>query len=71
MLRMTQKKWTARLRRFGDEDDRYWLSLSPSQRVGMMWDLTVEGWQLEKKRDLTDAERCLRRDLVRVVRRGR
>jgi hypothetical protein len=43
-------------------------SLTPAQRVAMVWPLTVEAWTFKDGR--FDESR-LRRDVVRVVRRGR
>ena len=42
--------------------------LSPSARVAMMWQLTMQAWMF--KEGLRDEPR-LRRDVVRIVRGGR
>jgi len=40
--------------------------LSPGERVGMVWQLSVQAW---KFKDPTFRESRLRRDVVRVIRR--
>lgn len=44
------------------------LNLSPSDRIGMMWQLALQTWMF--KEGLVDEPR-LRRDVVRVIRGGR
>jgi hypothetical protein len=44
------------------------LNMTPEQRLAMMWPLTVEAWRFMGKP--VDGER-MRRDVVRVIRRGR
>lgn len=60
--------WPTRLTRLHDpEDESYILSLTPEQRVEMVWQLTLDAWGF--KEGLLDEPR-LRRDIGRVVRRG-
>jgi len=58
-----------RKRRLGDDDDDPGVRrLTPSARVEMVWPLTLQAWAFYN--GLVDEPR-LRRDLVRVTRRGR
>ncbi len=41
--------------------------MTPAERIAMVWQLTLQAWAF--KEGLTDEPR-LRRDIVRVVRRG-
>ena len=60
--------YATRLGRLHDrEDDAYLRSLSPAQRMQMVWQMTLDAWAF--KEGLADEPR-LRRDVVRVVRRG-
>ena len=55
-----------RMRRLHDpEDDAYVRSLSPAERMEMVWQLTLQAWAF--KEGLDDAPR-LQRHVVRVVR---
>ena len=54
--------------RLADEGREPPSSLTPAQRVAMVWPLTVEAWTFK---DGHFDESRLRRDAVRVVRRGR
>jgi hypothetical protein len=62
--------WTRTVRGFSPEldieDDRYWLSLTPSERVALVWSITLDAWELAGEK--IGAQR-LRRDLARVHRR--
>ncbi|MFN0150542.1 MAG: hypothetical protein ACKVU1_07515 [bacterium] len=46
------------------EDDRYWLRLSPSERVALVWQLTVDAWEFA---GVQIAEERLCRSVTRVV----
>lgn len=48
------------------EDDRYWLRLSPSERVTLVWQLTVDAWEFAGERI---GEQRLRRSVTRILRR--
>jgi hypothetical protein len=53
----------------GDSDDEDDLAgLTPGERMSMVWQLTLQSWAF--KENLTDEPR-FRRDVVRVIRRGR
>ena len=65
-----RSKYPTRLRRLHDADadradDDYVRSLTPGQRMEMVWQLTLDAWAF--KEGLT-VEPRLRRDVVRVVR---
>lgn len=60
--------YPTRISRLGEpEDDSYLRSLAPGERMEMVWALTLQAWAF--KEGLQDEPR-LRRDVVRVVRRG-
>ena len=48
-----------------EEDDAYVRSLSPAERIAMVWPLTLQAWGF--KEGLEDEPR-LQRDVVRLVR---
>ena len=48
--------------------DRWARGLSPAERVGLVWQLSLQAWAF--KEGLLDEPR-LRRDVVRTIRRGR
>ncbi|MGH7466175.1 MAG: hypothetical protein ACREK1_13415 [Longimicrobiales bacterium] len=63
---MDRSDYPTRKRKLDDpEDDRDIRHLTPSERVSMVWQLTLQAWAF--KEDLTDEPR-LRRDVVRVIR---
>ena len=50
-----------------DPEDRSWLQdLSPSERIALVWRLTLQAWAFKG----LDHEPRLRRDVVRLVRCG-
>jgi hypothetical protein len=49
-------------------DESYLRSLSPAERIAMVWPITLQAWAF--KEGLTGEPR-LRRDVVRVIRGGR
>jgi len=62
-----RSKYPVQVRRLHDpEDDRYVMSLTPGQRMEMVWQLTLQAWAFKEG---LDVEPRLRRDVVRVVRR--
>lgn len=62
-----RSRYPVKLRRLHDpEDDSYVLSLTPGQRMEMVWQLTLQAWAFKEG---LDVEPRLRRDVVRVVRR--
>ncbi len=62
-----RSKYPTRIRRLHDpEDTSYVMSLTPSQRMEMVWQLTLQAWAFKEG---LSVEPRLRRDLVRVVRR--
>ena len=64
-----RSQYPTRKLRLGDPDDNRVISdLTSSERVGIVWQLTLQAWAF--KEDLGDEPR-LRRDVVRVIRRGR
>jgi hypothetical protein len=67
--RPDRSRYPIRIRRLHDpEDDEYVRRLTPGERMAMVWQLTLQAWAF--KEGLADEPR-LRRDVVRVVRRGR
>lgn len=56
-----------RVSKLGEESDDDVKFLSPSERLLMVWDLTRTAWTFKGE----PVESRLRRDVVRVVRRGR
>jgi len=64
-----RSKWPVRRVSLVEEgQEPYLRSLSPKERVAMVWPITLQAWAF--KEGLRDAPR-LRRDVVRVIRRGR
>src|SRR4051812_17069604 len=53
------------LQQAAEDDDKYYASLSVSERIAMVWPLTVDAWTFAG----VPIESRLRRDVVRVVRR--
>lgn len=51
------------------DDHRDVANLTPGERMGLMWQLTLDAWAF--KGDSEDAESGLQRHVVRVHRRGR
>ena len=49
-------------------DHEYWLSLTPAERMGMMWQLAVDAWQFMGE---PLVESRLSRHVVRIQRSGR
>jgi hypothetical protein len=65
---MDRRDYPTRKLRLGEvEGDGGVGALSASERVMMVWQLTLQGWAF--KEDLRDEPR-LRRDVGRVIRRG-
>jgi hypothetical protein len=63
-----RSKWLVRRMSLAEEGQEPYLhSLSPKERVAMVWPITLQAWAF--KEALWDAPR-LRRDVVRVIRRG-
>ena len=63
---MNRSHYPTRLRKLHDpEDDGAVRSLTPAQRMEMVWELSLQAWAF--KEGLTGEPR-LRRDVVRVVR---
>ena len=69
---MNRQNIEARIfRSFGEEqraDRDYWKSLTPAQRLAMMWQLTIDAWSFKGE---PIAESRLPRHVVRIVQRGR
>jgi hypothetical protein len=64
-----RSKWPVRRVQLNEEgDDAYLRSLTPAERIAMVWPITLQAWAF--KEGLTGEPR-LRRDVVRVVRGGR
>jgi len=57
--------WPTRKLRLEDEDRDDTAHLTPGERVAMVWEITKDAWAAK------DHEPRLRRDVARVVRRGR
>ena len=51
----------------GAADDAWTDALDPAERIAMVWQLTMQAWAFKG----LEHEPRLRRDVVRVVRRGR
>jgi hypothetical protein len=69
MAAVDRSKYPVRKIRLEDEGkDPELRELTPSQRVAMVWQMTVQAWAFKEGR--WDEPR-LRRDVVRVERRGR
>lgn len=63
---MDRSHYPTRIKRLHDkEEDDYIRSLSPSQRVEMVWQLTLQAWAFKEG---LDYEPRLRRDVVRTIR---
>lgn len=52
------------------DDDAYIRGLTPGERMEMVWPLTLQAWAFKEGLDPAHEPR-LRRDIVRVIRRGR
>jgi hypothetical protein len=65
---MDRSHYPTRKIRLADEGREPESRLTPAERVALVWPLTVEAWTFKDGR--FDESR-LRRDVVRVVRRGR
>ena len=63
-----RSEYSVRISRLGHERDDDLDSASPAERLMMVWDLTETAWTFKKG---SGVEPGLRRDVVRVVRRGR
>ena len=50
----------------GEEDDVWTDTLGPAARIAMVWQLTMQAWAFKG----LEHEPRLRRDVVRIVRRG-
>jgi hypothetical protein len=63
---MNREEYPTWKRRLGEREDHSLVrSLSPAERMTMVWQLTLQAWAF--KEDLRDGPR-LRRDVVRVIR---
>ena len=65
---IVRSKYETRLGKLHDPDDeerRRLASLSPEERLEMVWTLTVQAWAFKEGRTI---EPRLRRDVTRVVR---
>ena len=61
--------WPVRKFKLGEEDDSDDYSrFTPSERVAMVWEITKDAWAFK---DPNWRESEFRRDVVRIVRRGR
>ena len=60
--------YRVRIVRLGQERDDDIDTISPAERLMMVWSLTETAWAFKKG---CEVEPRLRRDVVRVVRRGR
>lgn len=65
-----KRKCTLRILRRGEPEKSDWQRLTPAERLGMVWPLTVEAWTWALRGNF-DAESRLPRHIVRVIRRGR
>ena len=67
----TRKDIRTRVFRSFEEEERaeraYWKSLSPAERMDMMWQLTIDAWAFTGSRA---AESRLPRHVVRIHRRA-
>ena len=66
---MADSATVVRVRDLHDEgDDDHYATLTPAQRLGMMWQLALDTWAFN---GLENAESQFSRHFVRVQRRGR
>ncbi len=65
-----KRNCTLRVLQRGEPEGTDWKRLTPAERLGMVWPLTVEAWTWACRGDF-DAESRLPRHIVRVIRRGR
>jgi hypothetical protein len=65
-----RSNWRARKYKLGEEPevDEEVLAMTPGERIEMCWQLTVNGWLIH---DAAALRSRLRRDVGRIVRRGR
>jgi hypothetical protein len=56
---------TRKARLHDAQDDAYVLSLTPAERMELVWQLTVQAWEFKEGRPIDPR---VRRDVVRVVR---
>ena len=62
-----RSKYTIRKTTLLRESDEVWTdALDPAERIAMVWQLTMQAWAFKG----LEHEPRLRRDVVRVVRRG-
>jgi len=67
---MDRSHWPTRLIRLGDrDDDAYVAGLTPSQRMELVWPITIQAWRFADPS--TPDEPRLLRHIVRTVRGGR
>jgi hypothetical protein len=60
--------WTVRKFKLGEEPEDDYSQFTPSERIAMVWEATKDAWALH---DPIALESEFRRDVVRVIRRGR
>ncbi|MFN2421855.1 MAG: hypothetical protein ABR527_10865 [Gemmatimonadota bacterium] len=63
---MNRSDYLVRVFRLGEEPDDY-AAFSPGERLAMVWELTRQAWTFKEGKE---PESRLRRDVVRVIRRG-
>ncbi len=64
---MHERKRTVRTRKRSQPEPSELDDLTPGERMGLVYQITVDAWSMTKD---FDAESRLRRDVVRLVRRG-
>jgi len=60
--------WTVRKFKLGEEPEDDYSQFTPSERVAMVWEITKTAWAFK---DPSWRESEFRRDVVRIIRRGR
>ena len=66
--RMDRSQYPTALRKLGEVEHDPPVAASASERIAMMWELTLQAFEFKEGRPV---EPRLRRDVVRVVRGGR
>ena len=60
--------WPIRKFKLGEEEEDDYSRFTPSERFAMVWEITKDAWAFK---DPSWRESRLRRDVVRITRRGR
>ena len=63
-----RSNWPVRKFKLGEEEEDDYSCFTPSERVAMVWEATKDAWAFK---DPSWRESEFRRDVVRIIRRGR